>query len=130
MDFCSGSESTKSADKFRAFILDYIDSSWVQRVCLGPEEYKWTRTVNSVTSVLDLWKGLVAHANKHVLQEKRNSDPENRGKWRLTLNDTNERGNGPVFQISNVRHAAFHRYFIKADVAPSGSEMNCQSSGR
>ncbi|KAF2731199.1 hypothetical protein EJ04DRAFT_16250 [Polyplosphaeria fusca] len=99
LDLCRGTEHAKNY--CRLLLRSYVEESVEKFVVLGPEEYEWRRTVNSASSVTQYWRELIAEADATVLRDQRRKDPENYDKWRLKfLSHTHQRGQGPVFEIS------------------------------
>ncbi|KAM9875700.1 hypothetical protein VDGL01_10251 [Verticillium dahliae] len=92
---CDG--NPESIGYCQAFLHDYVVNSLEKRVSLGPEEYELARTVTCTKTILEVWKGLVRHADDHVLQAKRRSDPKKSAHWTLSVS---ERCTGPVSKIS------------------------------
>ncbi|KAH6699524.1 hypothetical protein EV126DRAFT_386740 [Verticillium dahliae] len=90
-------ETPESIGYCQAFLHDYVVNSLEKRVSLGPEEYELARTVTCTKTILEVWKGLVRHADDHVLQAKRRSDPKKSAHWTLSVS---ERRTGPVSKIS------------------------------
>lgn len=79
LDFCLGKESAKQ--KCRGFIVSYINQSYVERPCLGPEEWATVRTLNSAICVRDVWSALLRRVDENILSKKRETSGENR--WRV-----------------------------------------------
>ncbi|KAM9873428.1 hypothetical protein VDGL01_12488 [Verticillium dahliae] len=90
-------ETPESIGYCQAFLQDYVVNSLEKRVSLGPEEYELARTVTCTKTILEVWKGLVRHADDHVLQAKRRSHPKESAHWTLSVS---ERCTGPVSKIS------------------------------
>lgn len=55
----------------KTFLHEYVRNSVTERVVLGPEERALVRTVNSVYSVIEVWRKLVASADYNVLRHQR-----------------------------------------------------------
>ncbi|KAH6699428.1 hypothetical protein EV126DRAFT_443143 [Verticillium dahliae] len=100
---CDG--NPESIGYCQAFLHDYVVNSLEKRVSLGPEEYELARTVTCTKTILEVWKGLVRHADDHVLQAKRRSDPKKSAHWTLSVS---ERCTGPVSKISLTIYPAPH----------------------
>ncbi|OCK91338.1 uncharacterized protein K441DRAFT_223485 [Cenococcum geophilum 1.58] len=99
LDLCRGIEEAK--DYCRAFLWSYVEDSGQKLVVLGPKEYEYRRTVNSASSVTQCWRELIAEADSTVLRKRRDEEPDKENLWRLKfLDHTNQRGRGPVFEIS------------------------------
>jgi 6-pyruvoyl-tetrahydropterin synthase len=99
LDLCLGKEDAKS--HCRVFLTSRVVQSKQYFVVLGPEEYEHRRTMNSASSVTQVWRELIAQADSTVLREKRRTDPDNRHIWRLKFIDhTNQRAKGTIFEIS------------------------------
>lgn len=79
LDFCLGKESAKQ--KCRGFIISYINQSYVERPCLGPEEWTRVRTLNSAICIRDVWVALLRRVDENILSKKREASGENR--WRV-----------------------------------------------
>ncbi|PKK52457.1 hypothetical protein CI102_4191 [Trichoderma harzianum] len=105
IDLCVG-EDVQSI--FQTFLRMYVEGSITKRPCLGPEEYKEVRTIQSACTVEDTWTLLVNEAQSRVLDKKRIQDPENAGSWRLLASSRDSgHGNGKAYDISRwIPHLA------------------------
>ncbi|KAF6821138.1 hypothetical protein CPLU01_12565 [Colletotrichum plurivorum] len=56
LDLCRGKEG--AIPYLQSFLKAYVDCSYEQRVCLGPEEYEYKRTVTTGVSMMEVWKNL------------------------------------------------------------------------
>lgn len=100
IDLCVG-EDVQSI--FQTFLRMYVEGSITKRPCLGPEEYKEVRTIQSACTVEDTWTLLVNEADSRVLDKKRRQDPKNAGSWRLLASSRDVgHGNGKAYDISRV----------------------------
>ena len=81
---CNGDLDASS--KCELFSTKYVEK-YSARIVLttGPEEYQEKRGVNDAATVLNMWRGLIMHADQRVLNEKRHEDPANREYWSLTI---------------------------------------------
>ncbi|KAI1382567.1 uncharacterized protein F4822DRAFT_150553 [Hypoxylon trugodes] len=101
----------------------YIENSTFERPCLGPEEYKKIRGLNSAVSTENMWKTLIGKAEAGVLQRKRREDPANRDKWSLFAK---KRRHGPLYEIfkwigegASIEHNLTRRQtFEKKEMTP------------
>lgn len=101
LDLCRRDDTTKR--RCVAFLKAYVKDSVHEVPVLGPQETELRRTVTSAHSLLNVWRGLIAHADATVLLKKRQEDPANKNTWRLKFMDhTNRLGQGPVYEISKV----------------------------
>jgi hypothetical protein len=101
IDLCDGTEMAIA--RCQSFLTACIENSFRKFVVLGPEEYEYRRTLNSATSVTQIWRNLIALADCEILAPLRRKDRANQARWRLKFVDhSKQRGTGPVFEISKV----------------------------
>jgi hypothetical protein len=84
----------------KIFLQWYIENSGKWEVCLGPEEYKWQRTVGHAITVAEVWKNLVCEADSTVLMKKRREDGRERRQWMLAYAEKDK--TGPIAEVSRV----------------------------
>ncbi|KAJ3480548.1 hypothetical protein NLG97_g8046 [Lecanicillium saksenae] len=120
-DFCLGKDS--AAANCLAFIANYIDQSWVSRPCLGPEEWKTVRTVNSAITVQTMWIALLRRVDEKILRKKRHMTGESR--WQaLVSSQSADYAGSPVARMSKAitklcleRGLTTHQTFTKRDLS-------------
>jgi hypothetical protein len=95
---CCDTDAAKAHCKI--FLQWYTKNSGRWEVCLGPEEYAWTRTIKTTVIVTEVWKCLVVEAHSTVLLKKRKEDSLNRRRWVLSFVERDR--TGPVAEISRV----------------------------
>ncbi|KAI8681927.1 C2H2-type domain-containing protein [Fusarium keratoplasticum] len=66
LQLCAGSHD--AVNIFESFLEMYILNSETSVPCLGPDEYKTKRDVNSAATLQDVWSALVRVANDDVLK--------------------------------------------------------------
>ncbi|KAI8674512.1 C2H2-type domain-containing protein [Fusarium keratoplasticum] len=69
LQLCAGSHD--AVNIFESFLEMYILNSETSVPCLGPDEYKTKRDVNSAATLQDVWSALVRVANDDVLKQFR-----------------------------------------------------------
>jgi len=78
------------------------------RIVLDARECAKVRTVTHASTVVDIWRALVAAANFHVMETKRRAQPKRARFWRLQwLHDVEGRLTGPGFKVVLVSHTFF-----------------------
>lgn len=88
------------------FLRWYINEHRKQKVLsLGPEEYKWKRAVNTVTTVLNLWVRILAQVDATILATRRKmeQDGSQRLKWRLIQPSCKGNVASKTYPIKTVR---------------------------
>lgn len=101
IQLCIGSKEAQTI--FRVFLCQYVKASTTLRPCLGPEEYIEVRTIDSATTVEDVWCMLVNEADHRVMAPKRLEDRERASYWSVKY-ASNKSGNGcgPAYEIGRV----------------------------
>jgi hypothetical protein len=84
-----------------------VDSSYKERVVLGPEERAMIRTLNSTYSVIEVWRRLIAAADFNVLRPERRAlrrqdEPEKASRLVLKWEQEGEKREGPAYTIVKV----------------------------
>jgi hypothetical protein len=109
LDLCRDDDLAKR--RCVTFLTNYVQSSKVEFPILVPleqtapatPETETRQTVTSANSLLNVWRSLIAEADRTVLLARRKEDPKNKSIWRLKFMDhTNSKGNGPVYEVSKV----------------------------
>ena len=72
IDQCLDKDLAKN--RCRGFLKAYVKDSFQERPVLGPEETAEKRTVNSASSLLNVWRCLIAKADATILLEKRRQE--------------------------------------------------------
>ncbi|KAL2193986.1 hypothetical protein P885DRAFT_43988, partial [Corynascus similis CBS 632.67] len=67
MNFARDPKALEVQAPVKAFLHTYVESSYQERVVLGPEERAMVRTVNYTFSVIEVWRRLIAAADFKVL---------------------------------------------------------------
>ncbi|KAL2137751.1 hypothetical protein VTI28DRAFT_8386 [Corynascus sepedonium] len=71
MNFARDPKAPEVQAPVKAFLHTYVESSYQERVVLGPEERAMVRTVNCTFSVIEVWRRLIAAADFKVLRGER-----------------------------------------------------------
>ncbi|KAL2192293.1 hypothetical protein P885DRAFT_82333 [Corynascus similis CBS 632.67] len=71
MDFARDPKAPEVQAPVKAFLHTYVESSYQERVVLGPEERAMVRTVNCTFSVIEVWRRLIVAADFKVLYSER-----------------------------------------------------------
>ncbi len=96
----------------KSFLHMYVESSWQERVVLGPEERAPVRTVNSAQSLIEVWRRLVAAADWKVLRLKRRelrACEKHSEAARLVLKweQKGDKREGPAYTIATVSRTPY-----------------------
>jgi hypothetical protein len=84
VDLCkSGKVRTKAFAWVQAFLTKYVSNSVAEFPIFGPEEYEKRPAITCASSLENMWRLLVAEADRTVLKQKRREDPDGKAKWRL-----------------------------------------------
>lgn len=107
VDLCHGKESATKI--CQGFLRAYINSSTNLRPTLGPEEWHRVRTVNSASTVEDVWGALVTRVDQLVLKQKRQAcrHPFMTRIYELNFSSRHgtSRQNSPAYAIGQVNVA-------------------------
>src|SRR5947207_12733359 len=102
LELCRGDKLAQ--DRCKTFLDSYVENSKRYFLVLGPKERELRRTVTSAATVREVWRALIAEADRTVLRDKRQQDRDNSTMWELQFVDNTKRyGKGPVFEVSKVR---------------------------
>ncbi|KAL2192733.1 hypothetical protein P885DRAFT_64673 [Corynascus similis CBS 632.67] len=71
MNFARDPKALEVQAPVKAFLHTYVESSYQERVVLGPEERAIVRTVNCTFSVIEVWRRLIVAADFKVLRSER-----------------------------------------------------------
>lgn len=86
-----------------AFLKHYAQFSTVWRPCLGPEEWREVRTVNTAVTLEDVWAALVQGAEQNVFLPKRaGMKASDAAFWHLTLSSGRQNNNNPADAVAKV----------------------------
>ncbi|CAF3458072.1 unnamed protein product [Fusarium graminearum] len=91
-----------ATQEFCSFLEYYITSSKKQVPSLGPNEYEEERTVNSASTIQDVWCALVSVANDSVLRELRMQFPMQRQVYVLRYTTRGGHDAGPAGQVGRL----------------------------
>lgn len=110
MDFARDPSNPNVLAPVRTFLHQYVESSYKERVVLGPEERAMVRTVNSAYSVIEVWRRLVAAADFNVLRVeraalRRNDQAPKASRLVLKWEQEGEKREGPAYSIVRVCRA-------------------------
>ncbi|KAF4468252.1 domain-containing [Fusarium albosuccineum] len=101
LKLCAGSH--EAVQKFQSFLEVYATKSTTRVPCLGPDEYKTKRVVNSAATLQDVWCALIRVANEDVLERFRYQPHSNPHYY--TLRYSTRRGQaeqGPASLVANL----------------------------
>ncbi|KAK4111496.1 hypothetical protein N656DRAFT_846248 [Canariomyces notabilis] len=104
VDFAQDPSNPNVLAPIQTFLHKYVESSYKERVVLGPEERAMVRTVNSAYSVIEVWRRLVAAADFNVLHVeraalRRNGQAQKAGRLVLMWEQEGEKREGPAYSI-------------------------------
>ncbi|KAM0347563.1 hypothetical protein ACHAP4_011284 [Fusarium culmorum] len=88
--------------EFKAFLAYYIECSHKTVVSLGPEESEQERTVNSASTIRDVWSALVSVANAKVLNDLRIQFPNQEMVYTLRYTTRGGYDAGPAGQVGRL----------------------------
>lgn len=95
-------------DAIQVFLTSYVRKALKMRIVLDAREYAKVRTVTNVSTVVIVWRALVAAADFHVMETKRRAQPKYARFWRLQwLHDVEGRLAGPGFKVVLVSNTSF-----------------------
>ncbi|KAI6777994.1 uncharacterized protein J7T54_003815 [Emericellopsis cladophorae] len=110
LDLCDNKDEARSL--CLVFLEVCVENSQTLRPVLGPEENAYVQTITSANALLQIWKGLIAHADEKVLDQARKRDPKNRAHWTLKYtNHDGGRNRGPANRVAS----AFTRPFTSVE---------------
>jgi hypothetical protein len=88
----------------KVLLCSYVRNSLQWRFVLDTRERVKVRAVKNASTVIDTWRLLVAAADFHVMEPKRQTQPMKAHFWRLLwLYDREGRLAGPGFKVVLVR---------------------------
>ncbi|KAL2015305.1 hypothetical protein VTK56DRAFT_5883 [Thermocarpiscus australiensis] len=104
MDFARDPSNPNVLAPVRTFLHQYIESSYKERVVLGPKERAIICKVNSAYSVIEVWRRLVAAADFNVLRVeraalRRNDQALKASRLVLKWEQEGEKREGPAYSI-------------------------------
>ncbi len=107
VDFACNPSDPKLQTPVQTFLHLYVENSKKERIVLGPEERVWVRTVNSVYSVIEVWRRLLATADYKVLRLERrelrkNEKHSEADRLFLKWEQEGDRREGPGYLIVRV----------------------------
>lgn len=101
LDLCDNQDEARNL--CLVFLEVCVENSQALRPVLGPEENAYVQTITSANALLQIWKGLIAHADEKVLDKARKRDPKNRSHWKLKYtNHDGGRNRGPANRVASV----------------------------
>ena len=90
-------------EAIQVFLTSYVRNSLQWRFVLDERERAKVRTVNNTATVVGTWRSLVAAADFHIMEPKRQAQPKKARFWRLQwLHDVEGRLAGPRFKVVMV----------------------------
>lgn len=93
----------------KVFLISYVRNSLQWRFVLDERERVKVRAVNNASTVVIMWRLLVAAADFHIMEPKRQAQPKKARFWRLLwLHDIEGRLAGPGFKVVLVRGFLFY----------------------
>lgn len=101
LQLCAGSHD--AVNIFESFLEMYILNSETSVPCLGPDEYKTKRDVNSAATLQDVWSALVRVANDDVLKQFRYQPNANAQHFTLRYSTRGGVESGPAGLVGKVR---------------------------
>ncbi|KAJ4160329.1 hypothetical protein NW754_003454 [Fusarium falciforme] len=101
LQLCAGSHD--AVNIFGSFLEMYILNSETSVPCLGPDEYKTKRDVNSAATLQDVWSALVRVANDDVLKQFRYQPNANAQHFTLRYSTRGGVESGPAGLVGKVR---------------------------
>ena len=96
-------------DTIQGFLQSYVRNSVQMRIVLDAREYAKVRLVTSTSTVVGVWRLLVAAADFHVMEAKRQAQPERASSLRLLwFHNVEGRLEGPAFKVVLVSDPFFY----------------------
>ena len=95
-------------DAIQVFLTGYVRHSLHMRFVLDARERAMVRTVTNASSVVEIWRGLVAAADFYIMEPKRKAQPKKARFWRLQwFANVEGRLIGPGFKVVLVSDTVF-----------------------